>query len=203
MNTSKMSSETGTEHRVYTDGGAYNTGSDDVRGIGSWAFMEPDTCVDGIVHVYGGFVNNTTNNRTEMLAVINAIKSFPQHSVVHVVADSGYVVKGYNHPAYLDKWVHNGWKLSTGKPTMNKDLWIEIVKLSYHYGVKFILIKGHYKDPRDDHAFWNSIVDRACTMIMNEYRMEGMLFDMEFDVHTKKFINVEGKIHEFDTCAGC
>lgn len=148
----------------YTDGGCHNEGGD-LKGIGSWAFVEYNEDADDIV-VYAQKVLDTTNNRTEMMAVINAISFCEAGSDVHIISDSGYVVKGYTHPSYLDKWVSTGWRTSNNKQVSNIDLWQKILTLSYHYQLKFTLVRGHNKDKDPTHAYWNSIVDRACTMVM-------------------------------------
>ena len=184
-NTIDQSSASGENRVIYCDGGCYNAGVN--KGIGSWAFVEykPDS---NIAYVYAGFVNNTTNNRTEMLAVINAIQSYSEHSNIHIISDSGYVVKGYNDPSYLDAWIRSGWKTSKGTDVQNVDLWSEIIKLTYHYGVKFSLIRGHYKDPNPIHAYWNAVVDRACTMIMAEqFRNPNVIYTIMYNTKTKSF----------------
>jgi len=129
-----------------------------------------------------------------MLAIINAIRHHDEHSDITIISDSGYVVKGYNHPSYLDAWMKNNWRTSSGSEVLNRDLWNEIIALTYRYGIKFKLIRGHYKDPDRTHAFWNAIVDRACTFVMqNDIDTDHII--MEFNMKTKKFtmkhLNVE------------
>lgn len=166
---SKIKSETGILN-IYTDGGCHNEGGD-LKGIGAWAFVVQDENSDE-VEVYAQRVTDTTNNRTEMMAVINAISLCETGSAVHIISDSGYVVKGYTDPAYLDKWVSNGWKTSNNKEVSNIDLWNEILTLSYHYRLNFTLCRGHMKDRNPTHAYWNAIVDRACTMAMHDPRFK-------------------------------
>jgi ribonuclease HI len=167
---------------IYTDGGCHNTG--DLKGLGAWAFVE--FSYEEIAEVHCGRVDDTTNNRTEMLAVINALKYCPEGSTVNIISDSGYVVKGYNHPSYLDTWLKNGWKTSSGSDVMNQDLWQELIALSYHYGIKFTLVRGHYKDANPLHQFWNSVVDRACTCIMQS-GIEVEHTTMNFNINGKRF----------------
>lgn len=149
----------------YTDGGCHNE-SGNLKGIGSWAFVEYDEDSDEVI-IYARKVLDTTNNRTEMLAIINAILSCDIGTEVHIISDSGYVVKGYTHPSYLDKWISTGWRTSNNKPVSNIDLWQKILVLSYHYNLKFTLVRGHMKDKNPIHAYWNSLVDRACTIMMD------------------------------------
>lgn len=173
------------DYTIYTDGGCHNNGPR--KGDGAWAYTKyekdaPITCVTA------GTMMMTTNNRAEMMAIIKALQSCPDHSNVLIISDSGYVVKGYNHPAYLDTWMRNGWVTSTGSKVLNVDLWLEILALTYCHGVKFKLIKGHYKDPNLEHALWNSVVDRACTHIIKNNIMTDMM-TMTYDFSTKKFNN--------------
>lgn len=172
---------------IYTDGGCHNNGPR--KGDGAWAFVEYHDGADEVL-VHCGTMVDTTNNRAEMMAIIQGIQYYAEHTKVLVISDSGYCVKGYNHPAYLDTWMRNGWKTSTGNPVLNPDLWLHILGLTYNHGVKFQLIRGHYKDPNPIHALWNSIVDRACTnIIKNNIMVEHAVFAYNFE--TKQFTRSE------------
>lgn len=172
---------------IYTDGGCHNENGN-MKGIGAWAFAVYDEDNTDDITVYAQRVVRTTNNRTEMMAVINAISFCEPGSKVKIISDSGYVVKGYTDPAYLDRWVSNGWKTSGNKQVSNIDLWQKILGLSYHYILQFQLIRGHMKDKNHIHAYWNSIVDKACTKLMNiEY--DGIV-KMTYDTKAKSF-NIE------------
>lgn len=168
---------------IYTDGGCHNNGPR--KGDGAWAFVEyHEDAEQAIVHC--GAMIETTNNRAEMMAIIQGIQYYAEHTNILVISDSGYVIKGYNHPAYLDTWLRNGWQTSSGGSVQNQDLWLRILGLTYNHGVKFQLIHGHYKDPNKTHAFWNSIVDRACThVIRSNIPIEYQTF--VYDFNTKKF----------------
>ena len=169
---------------IYTDGGCHNE-SGDLKGIGAWAFTIYDEDNADNIIVYAQKVIDTTNNRTEMMAVINAISFCETGSAVNIISDSGYVVKGYTDPAYLDRWVSNGWKTSSNKQVSNIDLWQKIMALSYHYKLSFTHIRGHMKDSNPTHAYWNSIVDKACTAVMNiDY--DGIV-KMKYDTKSKSF----------------
>lgn len=182
----KIKSETGILN-IYTDGGCHNE-SGDLKGIGAWAFVVQDENSDE-VEVYAQRVTETTNNRTEMMAVINAISFCETEPVIHIISDSGYVVKGYSNPSYLDKWVANGWRTSNNKEVSNIDLWTKVLILSYHHKLKFTLCRGHMKDRNPTHAYWNSIVDRACTTVMHDPKFKdyGGIVKLIFDKKTKSF----------------
>lgn len=177
-------------HIIYTDGGCHNTG--DNKGMGAFAWLQSTDLSNEYVDIYGGYVEDSTNNRTEMLAVIEAIRYMHRRDLsyhnIHFISDSGYVVKGYTHPSYLDRWVQNGWKTSTKQPVQNIDLWQELIKLSWHTGIEFELIKGHNKDNNHLHAYWNDIVDKACTHIMQSHKEQNKIFHLKYGIRSKEFI---------------
>ena len=170
--------------QIYTDGGCHNE-SGDKHGLGSWAFLSPIDLSNKYVDVYAAKVLDTTNNRTEMLAILHAIKISGisgDDILLDIYSDSGYVVNGYNNPSYLDKWVSNGWKTSNKKPVLNMDLWAQFLQIPYSIKFTLSLIKGHKKDKNHIHAFWNDICDKVCTYMMdnvddtNIYRIK---YDLE------------------------
>lgn len=129
----------------------------------------------------------------EMQAVIEGIKNSPLPDLT-IVSDSGYLVKGYTDPAYLKRWVENGWKTSTNKPVQNRDMWIELQRLSWHVGFNFIHIRGHKKDKNEEHAFWNDICDRACTYMINEFRKPGFVVVLRYNFKEKEFKQIGTKL---------
>lgn len=179
---------------LYTDGGAHNE-SGEMHGIGSYAFLTPVDLSQGYVDVYVKFEADTTNNRTEMLAILEGIKFIDEHSVdpkpfIEVFSDSGYVVKGYNDPAYLDRWKQNGWKTSTKKPVINRDLWVRFLSIPWNIRFNLNLIRGHRKDSNPIHSFWNDICDQACTYTMQNLASRDSLCQLRYDFNSKsiKFI---------------
>lgn len=172
---------------MYTDGGCHNTG--DRKGDGSYAFLFK-TDNKEYVDVHCEYIENTTNNRTEMSAVIEGIKYVIerlQHHKLTIISDSGYLIKGYTDPAYLSRWVTNGWKTSTNKPVQNIDMWTELQRLSWHIGFNFIHIRGHNKDSNKTHAFWNDICDKACTYTIKEICKPGFLITLRYYFRDKRF----------------
>ena len=184
---------------MYTDGGCHNTG--DRKGDGSYAYLllQDPISID-YIDVHCEFIGDTTNNRTEMAAVIEGIKHVmglsDKHEQITIVSDSGYLVKGWTDPAYLDRWVTNDWKTSTNTPVQNKDMWMELQRLSWHVGFKFIHIRGHNKDKNKEHAFWNDICDRACTYMINEMPNPGFIVTLRYYFDTKKFEPIKIKLVE-------
>lgn len=179
---------------MYTDGGSYNNG--ERKGDGSYAFLFNEDTTNEYVDVYGEYLEGTTNNRTEMLAVIEGIKYRQAENILEIVSDSGYLVKGYTDNRYLDTWIANGWKTSTGTPVMNKDLWEELLSLSWHYRFNFTHIRGHMKDENKEHAYWNNIVDMACTYLMQEVKQTGLQVVLRYYFNEKRFEPISAQIIE-------
>ena len=87
---------------------------------------------------------NTTNNKMEMKACIESLKTLKKKDIpVEVYTDSAYVCNCINQEWYV-KWRSNGWKNSKKDPVENKDLWVEMLTLvETMEDIKFIKVKGH------------------------------------------------------------
>lgn len=84
----------------------------------------------------------TTNNRMEMTAVIEGLKSIkPPRCAVTIHTDSQYVMKGVTE--YLPGWKRKGWKTADRKDVKNRDLWEELDALLGRNELKWIWVKGH------------------------------------------------------------
>lgn len=179
---------------LYTDGGCHNE-SGEMHGIGSYAFLKPVDLSNEYVEIYTRFVADTTNNRTEMLAILEGINFISKNSdnrhIIEVFTDSGYVVKGYNDPAYLDKWVQNDWKTSTKKPVLNRDLWERFRAIPWEIKFRLNLIRGHKKDNNPIHSFWNDICDQACTYTMENLASKDNMCKLRYYIKEKRIEFVE------------
>lgn len=124
---------------LYTDGGARPTNP----GPGGWAAAW--TNEDQMDIVVSGGAATTTNNRMELVAVIQGLDSVlgvEGPSEVKVVSDSTYVVSGWN--LYIRQWVRRGWKTGRGKPVLNVELWQALQEaVAAHKSVEFVHVKGH------------------------------------------------------------
>ena len=89
---------------------------------------------------YGG-EKNTTNNRMELIAVIEALAALNQPCQVKLTTDSQYVRKGITE--WLTKWKKNGWKTAAKKPVKNEDLWRRLDTESCRHQTEWHWIKGH------------------------------------------------------------
>lgn len=93
--------------------------------------------------IYGGQVN-TTNNKMELLAVIEALKLIKEKQVsIEIYSDSSYVVECFNKKWYVN-WEKNGWKNSKKAPVENQELWQTLLALYRKFDeVHFYRVKGH------------------------------------------------------------
>jgi len=83
----------------------------------------------------------TTNNRMELMAVIQALESLKRDCTVKVTSDSQYVLKGINE--WMENWKKRGWKTAAKKPVKNVDLWQRLDKARETHNVEWVWVKGH------------------------------------------------------------
>jgi len=92
----------------------------------------------------------TTNNRMELLAVINGLRALKSSSRVTVHTDSRYVMDGAT--TWLKRWKTNGWKTSDKKPVRNDDLWRELEDASSRHEVDWRWVRGHADHVENERA---------------------------------------------------
>ena len=89
-----------------------------------------------------GAENETTNNRMELTAVIEALKALKTTCIITLYTDSRYVMDGINQ--WLPNWKKNNWKTSHKKSEVkNIDLWQQLDELVQQHEIKWIWVKGH------------------------------------------------------------
>lgn len=93
--------------------------------------------------LYGGELN-TTNNRMEMTALLEALNALKKEGlVIEVFSDSSYLMNCFRQKWY-ENWQKNGWQTAAKKPVENKDLWEKLlVHLAHHKSFSFYRVKGH------------------------------------------------------------
>ena len=125
--------------KIYTDGACQNN-----PGKGGYGIVMRYIDQKGNVHqkeFSKGFLK-TTNNRMELLAVIDALNILKKPCEIELYSDSKYVVDAINQK-WLDSWIKKNWKLNTTNPTKNIDLWKKYLEASKAHDIKFIWVKGH------------------------------------------------------------
>ncbi len=83
----------------------------------------------------------TTNNRMEMMAVIEALRALKGTVQARVHTDSQYVQKGISE--WIHGWKRRGWKTANKEPVKNEDLWRELDSLAAQHSIEWIWVKGH------------------------------------------------------------
>ena len=96
-----------------------------------------------------GGSENTTNNRMELTACIEALKALKEPCEVVLTTDSQYVVNGIEK-GWAKSWKENGWRKADKKPAQNPDLWDALLLLLSIHKVTFNWIKGHDGHPENE-----------------------------------------------------
>ena len=125
---------------IHTDGSCLEN-----PGNGGWAAI---ININGNIKKISGSEKNTTNNRMELMATINALKSINSDEEINIYTDSQYVKLGITE--WINTWVKNNWKTSKKEEVKNKDLWTELYNLNKTLKVKWIWIKAHAGNPLNE-----------------------------------------------------
>ncbi len=127
---------------IYTDGACSGN-----PGPGGWGAL---LRYNGVEKEMCGGEPDTTNNRMEMMAVIEALGALKKRSVVKLYTDSKYVMQGIME--WMDGWKAKNWKTAAKKPVKNVDLWQRIDEAVQAHDVEFIWVKGHAGHPENERA---------------------------------------------------
>ncbi len=127
--------------RIYTDGGCSGN-----PGPGAWAYI---ILADRRPLQASGFAPQTTNNRMELQAVIEALRAAGRNpdwrsAAIEIFTDSQYMQKGISE--WIHTWVRNGWRTRSKKPVKNQDLWQELVVLARPLDIHWRWLRGHAGD---------------------------------------------------------
>jgi len=126
---------------IWTDGSC-DTGSGD----GGWGYL-----IRSRDHVRSdsGYAPNTTNNRMELTAAVEALRALREPCRVTLVTDSQYLKKAFTD-GWLDTWRRNGWRTASRTPVKNRDLWETLVELETVHDVDWRWTKGHDGHPENE-----------------------------------------------------
>ncbi len=91
----------------------------------------------------------TTNNRMELTAVIEALSALREPCRVTLTSDSRYVTDAVNQ-RWVYAWQKNGWRKADRKPALNADLWQRLLPLLEKHEVTFVWVKGHDGHPENE-----------------------------------------------------
>lgn len=126
---------------IYTDGACRGN-----PGPGGWGAI---LVYNGTEKEISGGELQTTNNRMELSAVIEALKALKEPCEVTLTTDSKYVCDAINKE-WVYSWKNNGWKKADKKPALNVDLWEKLLALLALHQVTFIWVKGHAGHPYNE-----------------------------------------------------
>ncbi len=126
---------------IYTDGACRGN-----PGKGGW----------GAILVYGdkkkelcGGDKETTNNRMELTAAIEALSALKEPCEVTMTSDSQYLINGITK-GWAVSWREKGWKKADRSPALNPDLWQKLLDLLEIHKVEFVWVKGHAGHPYNE-----------------------------------------------------
>ena len=128
---------------IYTDGGC-----DPNPGPGGWAAL---ILMDGKKVELSGTDPATTNNRMELIAAIQALRSLKTPGKVSVFTDSQYLQRGINE--WMPKWLAKNWRGSSG-PVANQDLWKELLVVMKPHQVEWHWVRGHAGNVYNTRVDW-------------------------------------------------
>jgi ribonuclease HI len=127
---------------IYTDGACRGN-----PGIGGWGVI---LSYKGTVkELYGGD-KDTTNNRMELMAAIQALEALKKPCAVRLNSDSTYLLKGITE--WMPNWKKRGWKTAAKHPVKNVDLWQRLDAAIAQHTIEWQWVKGHSGDKGNDRA---------------------------------------------------
>lgn len=127
---------------IWTDGACKGN-----PGVGGWGVLLKFGEVEKTLH---GGEDLTTNNRMEMMAVIEALRALKKTCSVTLHVDSQYVMKGMTE--WIHGWRQRGWKTADKKPVKNADLWQLMSDEVAKHTIRWQWVKGHAGDPGNERA---------------------------------------------------
>ncbi len=118
---------------IFTDGSARGN-----PGAGGWGAI---IAREFEVREIGGFDPYTTNNKMELTAAIEALKTLDQGVEVTLYTDSEYLIKGITE--WVSNWQKNGWKTASKKPVENQDLWRDLISATNGKNISWKYVVAH------------------------------------------------------------
>lgn len=136
-----------TDLTAYTDGACSGN-----PGPGGWGVLLVATNGDKVLkeRELNGGEPETTNNRMELLAAIEALEALSRPSALTIVTDSAYVKNGVT--SWIHGWKRNGWRTSSKKAVKNEDLWRRLDEAQARHDVTWEWVKGHAGHPENERA---------------------------------------------------
>ena len=127
---------------IFTDGACSGN-----PGPGGWGAI---LRYNGAVRELSGGEAETTNNRMELMAAIEALNALKQPCAVDLYTDSNYVRDGIS--GWIEGWKRNGWRTAAKKPVKNAELWQALDAARQRHDVSWHWVKGHAGHPENERA---------------------------------------------------
>ena len=131
-----------TEVVIYTDGACSGN-----PGPGGWGAVLRWNGTQKELH---GGEPQTTNNRMELMAAIQALEALNRPSRVQLHTDSTYLLNGITK--WIEGWERNGWRTSAKRPVKNEDLWHRLIAAKNGHEVSWLWVKGHAGEEGNERA---------------------------------------------------
>jgi len=129
-------------------------------------------CLSSRKEISGGY-RWTTNNRMELMALIQALSFLKESCLVTIHSDSKYLLGGFDSN-WVRKWKKNGWKTSTKKQVQNCDLWIKLDQLLSSHNPSFVWIKGHSSHVDNDRCDELAVAATQCDKLQIDVEYEAI-----------------------------
>ncbi len=139
---------------IYTDGACRGN-----PGPGGWGALLIAGAHRKTLH---GGEPETTNNRMELTAAIEALNALKRPCKVNLHTDSRYVMQGITE--WLEGWKKRGWKTAAKKPVKNQDLWQALDDARQRHDINWKWVKGHDGDPGNEEA--DALANRGIDELM-------------------------------------
>ena len=161
------------EVTIYTDGACSGN-----PGPGGWAAV---LIYNEHKKEISGHEESTTNNRMELMAVIQALKQLKTPCKVNLYSDSAYIINAFQKK-WIENWQRNGWKTAGKEPVANRDLWEELLHLTKIHHVTWHKVEGHagaHYNERCDQLAWERVKGK-------ERLVPGLLFCFVASDHSSR-----------------
>jgi ribonuclease HI len=146
--------------QIFTDGACKGN-----PGPGGWAALLRNGVNEKEIH---GGEPETTNNRMELTAVIEALRALKQPCEVDLYSDSKYVIDGITQ--WIHGWKKRGWKNASKDPVKNQDLWQMLDQEALRHKIRWHWVRGH--DGHDENERVDDIARAQAEMIAHAYKLD-------------------------------
>lgn len=119
---------------LYTDGACSGN-----PGVGGWAAILRHGSAEKVLT---GGEEQTTNNRMELMGVINGLEALKEDCEVEIYSDSAYVVNAFLQD-WISYWLMSGWRTKGKKPVQNVELWQRLLNVCAKHKITWNKVKGH------------------------------------------------------------